>query len=111
MSWIKESNRPEHLRYGYVLATYLSSIFTAGCAVGMEFKDWQYGGKFDLLDIAATFIGGFLGQIVQLGWILLLFFTIKYNNVLICMGMFLYIYIMTYTNYRLVENGQIKKER
>lgn len=77
----------------------------------MEFKDWQYGGKFDLLDIAATFIGGFLGQIVQLGWILLLFFTIKYNNVLICMGMFLYIYIMTYTNYRLVKNVQIKKER
>jgi len=61
MNWLKESNRTEHLRYGYILACYLSVVFTAGCAVGMEFKDWQYGGKFDWLDIAATIIGGILG--------------------------------------------------
>ena len=61
MSWLKESNRLEHLRYGYITACFLSVLFTIGCAVGMEFKDWQYGEKFDFLDIAATSLGGILG--------------------------------------------------
>ena len=61
MSWLKESNRLEHLRYGYITACFLSVLFTIGCAVGMEFKDWQYKGKFDWLDIAATMIGGAIG--------------------------------------------------
>ena len=60
MSWLKESNRLEHLRYGYITACFLFILFTIGCAVGMEFKAWQYGGKFDLLDIAATVLGGIL---------------------------------------------------
>lgn len=111
MSWLKESNRTEHLRYGYILATYLSMIFTAGCAVGMEFKDWQYGGKFDWLDIAATIIGGILGQVIQLGWIILLCLTIKYNSVWICIGLVFYLYVISNINYRLFKNGKIKKER
>lgn len=40
MNWLKESNRLEHLRYGYITACFLSVLFTIGCAVGMEFKDW-----------------------------------------------------------------------
>lgn len=111
MSWLNESNRTEHLRYGYILATYLSMIFTAGCAVGMEFKDWQYGGKFDWLDIAATIIGGILGQVIQLGWIILLCLTIKYNSVWICIGLVFYLYVISNINYRLFKNGKIKKER
>lgn len=31
----------------------------------MEFKDQQYGGKFDFLDIAATVLGGLVGQLIQ----------------------------------------------
>ena len=38
----------------------------------MEFKDKQYGGKFDWLDIAATMIGGVIGQLFQIILILLL---------------------------------------
>ena len=38
----------------------------------MEFKDKQYGGKFDWLDIAATMIGGLIGQSLQIIFILVL---------------------------------------
>lgn len=64
--WLKESNRPLHLKYGIPTALFGTIVFTAGVAVGMEFKDWQNGGKFDWLDIAATMIGGLIGQILQL---------------------------------------------
>ena len=32
----------------------------------MEFKDHQYGGKFDWLDISATLLGGLIGQVAQI---------------------------------------------
>ena len=111
MSWLKESNRLEHLRYGYITACYLSVLFTIGCAVGMEFKDWQYGGKFDLLDIAATVLGGILGQIAQIGWIILLILTIKSNSVMIFIGLLMYLYIVTKSCYYLHKNGQIKRKK
>ena len=38
----------------------------------MEFKDKQYGNKFDWLDIAATMIGGLIGQSLQIIFILVL---------------------------------------
>ena len=38
----------------------------------MEFKDKQYGDKFDWLDIAATEIGGLIGQSLQIIFILVL---------------------------------------
>ena len=104
MSWLKESNRLEHLRYGYITACFLSVLFTIGCAVGMEFKDWQYGGKFDFLDIAATVLGGILGQIVQTGWIILLILTIKNNSVMIFIGLIMYLYIVIKSCYYLHKN-------
>ena len=111
MSWLKESNRLEHLRYGYITACYLSVLFATGCAVGMEFKDWQYGGKFDLLDIAATILGGILGQIMQTGWIILLILTIKSNSVMIFIGLLMYLYVITKSCYYLHKNGQIKRKK
>lgn len=65
MKWIEESNRLEHLRGGFVAGVLLTVLFALGLALGMEFKDKVYGGKFDWLDIAATLIGGVAGQIVQ----------------------------------------------
>ena len=35
--------------------------------INLEFKDRAYGGKWDWLDIAATLIGGFIGQAIQIG--------------------------------------------
>ena len=35
-----------------------------GLAFGMEFKDKQYGGKFDWVDLFATLLGGLLGSCI-----------------------------------------------
>ena len=111
MNWLKESDRLEHLRYGYITSCFLSVLFTAGCAVGMEFKDQQYVGKFDFLDIAATVLGGILGQIAQTGWIILLLLTIKNNSVMIFIGLLIYLCIVINSCYYLYKNGQIKKKK
>ena len=52
--WLKESNRPKHLLYAIPAAFVGTILFSTGLAFGMEFKDKQWGGKFDWLDIAAT---------------------------------------------------------
>ncbi len=66
MSWLKESNRTKHLLYAIPIGFILTILAVIGCAFGMEFKDKQYGGSFDWLDISATMIGGLIGQILQL---------------------------------------------
>ena len=66
MSWLKESNRTKHLLYAIPIGFILTILTVIGCAFGMEFKDKQYGGSFDWLDISATMIGGLIGQILQL---------------------------------------------
>ena len=70
--WLLESNRPKHLKYGIYSSFAGTILFTTGLAVGMEFKDKQYGDKFDWLDIAATEIGGLIGQSLQIIFILVL---------------------------------------
>lgn len=72
MNWIKESNRRKHLLYAIPIGLIFSILAVLGCAFGMEFKDKQYGGKFDWLDIAATMIGGTIGQLFQIIIILIL---------------------------------------
>ena len=72
MNWLNESNRMKHFIYAIPCAIIAGITFVAGLAIGMEFKDWQYKGKFEWLDIAATMIGGAIGQILQIILILLL---------------------------------------
>ena len=72
MNWLKESNRMKHLLYAIPIGFIFTILAVLGCAIGMEFKDKQWGGKFDWLDIAATMIGGAIGQIFQIILILLL---------------------------------------
>lgn len=50
-----------------------TELFVLGLAVGMEFKDKMYGGQFDWLDIAATLLGGIVGQLLQVGLIMALY--------------------------------------
>ena len=64
--WLKQSNRPKHLLYAIPIGFIFTILAVLGCAFGMEFKDKQYGGKFDWLDIVATMIGGLIGQALQL---------------------------------------------
>lgn len=70
--WLKESNRTKHLFYAIPVGFVCTILAVLGCAFGMEFKDRQWGGKFDWLDIAATMIGGAIGQVLQIILILLL---------------------------------------
>lgn len=72
MNWLKESNRTKHLLYAIPIGFVFTILAVLGCAFGMEFKDKQWGGKFDWLDIAATIIGGAIGQLLQIILILLL---------------------------------------
>ena len=71
--WLFESNRLKHLKYGIYSAFIGTILFSTGLAFGMEFKDKQYGGKFDWLDIAATMIGGIIGQLLQVSIISLIY--------------------------------------
>ena len=72
MSWLKESNRPKHLLYAIPIGLIFTILAVIGCAFGMEFKDKEYGNKFDWLDIAATIIGGAIGQLLQIIIILII---------------------------------------
>lgn len=67
--WILKSNRQKHLVYAILSAIILTIIFVLGLAAGMEFKDRQYGNKFDWLDLFATVLGGIIGQILQ--WLII----------------------------------------
>lgn len=69
--WLKESNRPKHLLYAIPIGLVFTILTVLGYAFGMEFKDKQYGGKFDWLDIIATMIGGLIGQLLQIILILI----------------------------------------
>lgn len=72
MNWLKESNRQKHLLYSIPIGFLLTILCVIGIAAGMEFKDKQWGGKWDWLDFLATLIGGFIGQILQIILILIL---------------------------------------
>lgn len=71
MSWLTESNREKHLLYAIPCGLIGTILFVLGLAIGMEFKDKEYGNKFDWLDLAATMIGGAIGQVAQLIFILI----------------------------------------
>ena len=70
--WLKESNRKKHLLYAIPIGLIFTILAVIGCAFGMEFKDREYGNKFDWLDIAATMIGGAIGQLLQIIIILII---------------------------------------
>ena len=64
--WMLESNRQKHFTYAIACGCLGTILFVAGLALGMEYKDKSYGNKFDWLDVAATMLGGLVGQIVQI---------------------------------------------
>ena len=70
--WLNESNRMKHFLYAIPCGVLLTILFVGGLAAGMEFKDKQYGGKWDWLDLLATVLGGLIGQAIQIGVILLI---------------------------------------
>ena len=70
--WLKESNRQKHLLYAIPIGLVFTILAVLGCAFGMEFKDKEYGDKFDWLDVAATMIGGAIEQLLSIIIILII---------------------------------------
>lgn len=72
--WINESNRQKHFLFAIPIGLVFTILCVLGVASGMEFKDRQWGGKWDWLDWIATLLGGVIGQALQL---LIIFLIIK----------------------------------
>ena len=70
--WITESNRQKHFLYAIPIGALFTLLCVVGIAFALEYKDYQYGNKFDWLDILSTLLGGFVGQLLQIA----LFFMI-----------------------------------
>lgn len=70
MSWFTESNRWKHFLYAIPVAFIFTILCVLGLASGMEFKDRQWGGRWDWIDWLATILGGLIGQALQLAVIL-----------------------------------------
>lgn len=84
MKWIEDSNRPYHVLIGFVAALFGTIIGAIEVACALEGKDcqgdpmnqnvpfrrWTWR-RWDWKDFWATVIGGVLGQVVQVGIILL----------------------------------------
>lgn len=66
--WFLESNRWKHFLYA-IPAGAINFWLAVGLALGMEFKDAQHGGTFDLVDATCTVVGGFAGAVLS-GWLL-----------------------------------------
>ena len=64
--WLTESNRQKHFLYAIPIGLVFTILCVLGVASGMEFKDKQYGNKWDWLDWTATMLGGLVGQLIQI---------------------------------------------
>jgi len=73
MSWFTESNRNKHFFYAIPAGFIGTILFVLGLAIGMEFKDKQYGNKFDELDILMTLAGGIVGQFLAVAFYILMY--------------------------------------
>lgn len=67
------SGRGKHFYYAIPCGFIATILFVIGLSFGMEFKDARSGGEWDWKDIAATILGGAVGQILQLAVIYLCF--------------------------------------
>ena len=70
--WLTESNRQKHFLYAIPIGLVFTILSVLGVASGMEFKDKEYGNKWDWLDWTATMLGGLVGQLIQIIMILCL---------------------------------------
>lgn len=66
MSWIKAGNGHRHFVYAILCGFVGTFLFALGVAMGMEYKDYAYGNKWDWEDITVEVLGGLLGQTMQI---------------------------------------------
>lgn len=68
IEWFKDSNRWKHLLGGFIIGLlcngwYCAALCGTGVAGALEFKDWQWGGKPDIIDFLLTVGGVAMGYI------------------------------------------------
>ena len=61
----QDASRWKHFLFAIPIGLVFTILCVLGCASGMEFKDWQWGGKPDWKDWLCTMLGGLVGQAVQ----------------------------------------------
>ena len=71
MSVFTESNRWKHFLGGIAVGLVITILGAIGIAIGMEFKDKQWGGKWDWWDLTFTVIGGIIGNLLL--WLIIRF--------------------------------------
>lgn len=63
-NWFTTSNRYKHFLYAIPIGAAFTVLAALGAAGGMEFKDHQYGNKFDWIDFLCTVAGGVVGNLI-----------------------------------------------
>ena len=66
IEWFGKSNRYKHLLYAVIVSCITGFAFTCGVAAGMEFKDRQWGGKWDWTDFWLTVAGAWFGLMIRI---------------------------------------------
>lgn len=66
IQWWKASNRWKHFLFAIPLGAVCGAPFTTGVGLGMEIKDYLYGGRADFVDFLLTAVGGVIGHGVML---------------------------------------------
>ena len=69
--WFKASNRWKHFVGGIMIGLLSNTVYCAalsgiGIASALEFKDMQWGGKWDWIDWSLTVIGTAIGYLLRL---------------------------------------------
>lgn len=66
IEWFGKSNRYKHFLYAIIVSCIAGFAFTCGTAAGMEFKDRQWGGKWDWIDFWLTIAGAWFGLMIRI---------------------------------------------
>ena len=62
----------QHFWYAIPIGAVFTILCVLGVASGMEFKDKEYGNRWDWADWTCTMLGGLVGQAVQVAIFLLI---------------------------------------
>ena len=62
----EDKTRWQHFAYAIPLGLVLTILCVIGVAFALEFKDYQWGGKWDWKDLICTILGGLVGQAIQI---------------------------------------------
>lgn len=70
INWLKDSNHWKHLAVCFTLSLFFGAAAGMSAGVAAEWKDRQWGGRFDWSDIMADVVGVALAVGVRylLGW-------------------------------------------